>query len=104
MKSVNKVHHVWLEVSMRARSVFMEKATVYGRSRFDEHSDEFDLWMCFSDVHRKTLRLEQMTRLAANGDDEALAKLISDYRDLINYSVMAVMKLTEERSDVSIDD
>lgn len=77
--------------------LFAEKNRQYGNSAFknNENVPAFQLWMRLSDVRRKTVRLDQLTHLAAQGDHDALEKLIDDYRDLAVYAVIAIMVLED---------
>ena len=89
----------WEAVIDKLRRVTMKKIQQYGTSRYDGHSDGFNLWMCFSDVYRKTLRLENLTVLTVDCEDHvARAKLIDDYKDIANYAIMAV-QILEEKDD-----
>jgi hypothetical protein len=79
--------------------VIEQKAHLYGWSRFGPHSDQFNYWMCFSDIHRKTLRLEMLTEQALRNSStniNAREKLIDDYRDIANYAIMAIIILEEQ--------
>lgn len=67
------------------------KCLLYGEKRYDPSlSAEFNRWMCFSDVFRKSVRLEQLTKA---GDDGELLKC---YTDLANYAIMAVQILSRK--------
>jgi len=104
-----KIWTRYREIQEELAEIFHYKIDQYGPSRYEKHSDQFNYWMCFSDVHRKTLRLEQLTITAlsdieqgsvAHGYDVKIAKekLISDYKDIANYAIMAV-QILEERDD-----
>jgi len=81
------------------RDLFVKKNSLYGNSAFEASPDgitSFQLWMRLSDIRRKTTRLDQLTSLASQGDSVALDKLISDYKDLANYAIIAVAVLEKE--------
>ena len=110
MRTHDSVLSDWKDVVDNLLNIVADKLTAYGTERYDEaHSDEFNLWMCFSDVYRKILRLERLTRTAAMdskgcGDlikikAAARKKLIDDYKDIANYAIMAV-QILEEKKDV----
>lgn len=76
--------------------LWIHKVIGYGLSRYDEHDLDFDVWMNFSDIHRKYIRLEQLTRRAARSDDMSkrdIEDLVEQYRDIINYSISAVLQI-----------
>lgn len=78
----------------RLATIHEAKCLQYGEKRYDEHlSQEFNCWMCFSDVYRKFIRLE---KLIASGTD---ADLLKCYEDLANYSIMAVQILGRRKCD-----
>ena len=84
----------WEDVIRQLREVFKQKNTMYGESAFYEGEiPEFKYWMRLSDIRRKSTRLDKLTDLAARGDQEARRKLISDYKDLANYAIIAVAVL-----------
>ena len=93
------VLHEFDTVICDLRCMVEDKLDQYGTSRYGGHSDAFNYWMCFSDIHRKILRLEALTSLAcsvsANSKDieRAREKLIDDYKDIANYAIMAVQVL-----------
>jgi len=103
-----KIVTQWDDVITDLRNIFIEKIRLYGIGRYQKFGDEFNYWMCFSDVYRKTLRLEQLTIIALSdiqqgacsysGSDvkEAQAKLIDDYKDIANYAIMAVQILEKK--------
>jgi len=99
-----KVWTRYREIQEELVEIFHYKLDQYGSSRYEEHSEQFNYWMCFSDVHRKTLRLEELTRLSLdiitqpNSAKAARVKLVSDYKDIANYAIMAV-QILEERDD-----
>lgn len=91
------------QVTLELSEIANAKVRQYGNSRYEQHSDQFNYWMCFSDVHRKTLRLEELTRIAlleSEGRHIARKKLIDDYKDIANYAIMAVQILEESDDEV----
>jgi hypothetical protein len=92
----------WAEVTDDLFDTFCLKLDQYGASRYEQHSNQFNFWMCFSDIHRKTLRLEELTQqsLGDDPDGASRAKLIDDYKDIANYAIMAVQILEENEDEV----
>lgn len=80
----------------------IQKLNQYGIDRYKQHNPVFHLWMCFSDVYRKMLRLERLTVHAADGSETAMKKLIDDYKDIANYAIMAV-QILEKQNGVRTD-
>lgn len=79
-------------------SMRLEKVIQYGEDRYHEDDLEFNLWMCYSDVYRKHIRLRQLTRDAAKGGEVSPA-LIDAYRDMANYAIMALQVLERKQDD-----
>ena len=78
----------------------LRKCELYGEDRYESrHDDEFNAWMCFSDVYRKFIRLEQLTKLYANGDEEAGKALKDAYLDIANYGIAGFQILTQEKTN-----
>lgn len=73
----------------------LEKVIDYGDSRYKNLELDKDLWMCFSDVNRKTIRLEQLTKSVNKGDTAAMKVLSENYKDLTNYGLMGVQILEQ---------
>jgi hypothetical protein len=95
-----KIQALFEKTALGLWETISRKAALYGWSRFDSHSEQFDYWMCFSDVHRKTLRLEQLTVGALSlppdeFNDRCKAKLLDDYKDIANYAIMAIIILED---------
>ncbi len=60
-KKQGSKHHIRYEEILRDLSEQrLEKVRQYGESRYEEEDEEFNLWMCFSDIHRKFIRLKQL--------------------------------------------
>lgn len=75
----------------------LEKCKRYGEDRYaNDKTDGFQLWMCFSDVYRKFIRLQQLTDLVNEGKEEYLEDLIDAYLDISNYGIMAVQVLCQQ--------
>lgn len=69
-------------------AVRLDKCIAYGENRYDPaNSAEFNHWMCYSDVYRKFIRLEQQMKTGSTED------LVETYSDLANYAIMAVQLL-----------
>lgn len=91
MSSLEQYEKVIEEIQV----LFEHKNHLYGNSAFTNNPGvpSFQLWMRLSDVRRKSARLEDLTYHASQGSREALKKLISDYKDLANYAIIAVAVL-----------
>ncbi len=79
------------------REIFINKNASYGDSAF--HKGEYPIykwWMRFSDVARKATRLEALTVAASCDNKDAQKKLISDYKDLAIYAIIAVAVLEDQ--------
>jgi hypothetical protein len=82
----------------------LAKVAQYGEDRYDSNEGEdFDLWMSFSDVYRKFIRLKQLTRLALKGDEAAKIALVDAYKDIANYGIMGV-QITNKHYGKTISD
>ena len=73
----------------------LHKCEKYGESRYGETDPEFNAWMCFSDIHRKYIRLRQLNKLAISGDKEAMRLLKDAYLDIANYGIMGFQILNK---------
>ncbi len=77
---------------------FQEKNAQYGDSAFVHGANpSFKYWMRLSDVRRKTARMDNLTAHAVEGNKKAQKKLISDYKDLAIYAIIAVAVLEEQK-------
>ena len=65
----------------------LNKCGAYGERRYEVLDPEFNRWMCYSDVYRKFIRLEQQMKTGS------VDELLETYRDLANYAIMAVQIL-----------
>ena len=76
-----------------------QKLELYGTSRYDRHHLQFDVWMNFSDVYRKFIRLQNLTERVSDGEEGLLPLLQETYADLANYAIsaLAVFQNREER-------
>ena len=98
------VHHQEYEgIASDLAGVRIDKVASYGTSRYEENDEEFDLWMCFCDVHRKYIRLKTLTKLVRAGDKEALLALVDAYRDIANYGIMGVQILQKYHGKQTTD-
>lgn len=91
-----RLHQDLITISKRLLTMWVDKVAGYGTSRYDKHDIEFDAWMSFSDIHRKTIRLEQLTRAVASGDDSAADALLDAYADIAMYC-MSNIQILETR-------
>lgn len=78
-------------------TIRLNKVIAYGEDRYNETDEEFNYWMCYSDVYRKYIRIKTLTKAALKkgADGESL---IDTYKDLANYAIMAIQIL--EKKDV----
>ena len=82
----------YVDALQKLATIHESKCLLYGESRYNEDlSQQFNRWMCLSDVYRKFIRLEQLTI------DEADDSLLECYVDLANYTIMAVQILGRRR-------
>lgn len=100
---VQEVVDGWDKIVGHLRHVLIDKLSQYGTARYrNSNTRRFNLWMCFSDIYRKSLRLEELTYKAVKKNPEALTKLIDDYKDIANYAIMAV-QILEQYDEVRTD-
>jgi len=92
-ESCDTHHRDYEVISSKLADVRIDKVAAYGTSRYEDNDEEFDLWMCFCDVHRKYIRLKTLTKLVRAGHKEALPALVDAYRDIANYGMMGVQIL-----------
>lgn len=73
----------------------MEKCTEYGEDRYrqEEWTEEEELWMIFSDIYRKFIRMRQQV---ANGDQEGMRE---SCLDIASYGAMGVQLIDKRRQD-----
>lgn len=96
---LQRLHQEMIAITKRLLSMWVDKVRGYGASRYDRHALDFDAWMCFGDVHRKYIRMEQLTRAVASGDESAMEPLIDAYADMALYCVSNI-EILEGREDV----
>lgn len=96
-------HQVYESIISDLAEQRLAKIKLYGESRYEEKDEEFDLWMCFSDVHRKYIRLRQLTKLARQGDKEAINSLVDAYRDIANYGIMGIQIIEKYHEKITTD-
>lgn len=101
--TARKVHRKLMNVTRRLLTMWVDKVAGYGTSRYEEGSAmsgtrdiQFDAWMCYSDIHRKASRLEQLTKGVANEEPGALEGLLDTYADLALYCMSNIVILEEE--------
>ena len=88
----------------RIAKVRLDRAVEYGESRYEEKGREFNLWMIFSDVHRKYIRLRQLTNSVIDGENKSAREALYDtYLDLANYAIMGmqILDLLQERENAN---
>lgn len=90
-----RLHQDLITIVKRLLTMWVDKVTGYGTSRYDKHDVEFDAWMSFSDIHRKTIRLEQLTRAVASGDESARDALLDAYADIALYCISNIQILED---------
>jgi hypothetical protein len=82
----------------------LEKCALYGEKRYEENALDFNLWMCFSDVYRKYIRLEQLTKDVNRLEEGTVAfnnsfnALKDAYLDIANYGINGYQILTNEEN------
>lgn len=86
----------YLDILNKAKIMRNAKVSDYGEKRYQLSSAEFDNMMCFSDVYRKFIRIENHYK---NGKKMNFESLKDSYYDLLNYVVMSIqiMELHEQR-------
>ena len=90
----------WDVVIDDLRQITAHKIQQYGVGMYLSNSEHFRFWAAYFNIRRKTLRLERLTMLALDGELPAKNKLISDYKDIANYAIMAVQILEERKNGV----
>jgi len=95
----SKVFEDYCRIANDLREVFQNKISQYGIGMYELHGHQFRYYAAWFNVRRKTLRLERLTDTAIGGNKEAKTKLISDYKDLANYAIMAIQILEEKDDD-----
>lgn len=80
-----------------AATIRVNKVARYGEDRYDRRHDvHFNRSMCFSDIYRKYIRVEQMLLRGMVDDPETGESLRDTLLDLSNYALMAVQVLRLE--------
>lgn len=74
----------------------LEKAIEYGEDRYqtERWTEEEELWMIFSDVYRKFIRMRQQVTA---GDSEGMRE---SCRDIANYGAMGVQLIDKRKREV----
>ena len=96
MISEQDVKRKYAKIGDELYDIFCQKIEQYGTKMYSAHTVHFKYWAAYFNVRRKTLRLEKLTNLSINGDAPARAKLLSDYKDLANYAIMAIQILEDD--------
>jgi hypothetical protein len=71
--------------------VRIAKCVAYGEARYIPMDKDMQRWLCYSDVYRKFIRLEQQMKTGSTED------LIETYSDLANYAIMALQLLSRKQ-------
>jgi len=73
--------------------VRLKKCIQYGEARYEIDPDNWTKqnWLCYSDVYRKFIRLDQQMETGSTED------LLETYQDLANYAIMAVQLLRRRK-------
>jgi hypothetical protein len=100
---VSEHHLAYENILADLAEIRLAKVAQYGESRYEEDDEEFDLWMCFSDIHRKYIRLKELTKQVRSGDQAAVKPLIDAYRDLANYGIMGVQVIEKYHAKQPLD-
>lgn len=70
----------------------LQKCIQYGEARYNPcMEDKKQMWLCYSDVYRKFIRLDQQMATGTTED------LLETYQDLANYAIMAVQLLRRRK-------
>lgn len=101
-----KVIGHYLNIQGRLSQVFRAKIKQYGIGMYHGQTETFLYWAAYFNVRRKMLRLETLTEtslfksISIQDQEAARNKLISDYKDLANYAIMAIQTLEEHDDEV----
>jgi hypothetical protein len=94
-----EIHNSMSLTADRALTMWVEKVKGYGLGRYKEDDWEFNLWMCFSDIYRKFIRLRTLTSGAMMGDPQTVAALRDAYADLAVYALSNLVILEKSYGD-----
>ncbi|MFA5604162.1 MAG: hypothetical protein WDA12_04880 [Bacilli bacterium] len=82
-------------------SLRLEKVKLYGESRYELNDAMLDRKLCFSDIHRKYIRIKtaMVDESSDSVGEETRDSLLDSLLDMANYSLMAiqVLKLKEKK-------
>jgi len=81
-------HHEYEFIIDELARIRIEKCVSYGEARYLPMDLQMQRWLCYSDVYRKFIRLEQQMKTGSTED------LLETYRDLSNYAIMALQLLS----------
>ncbi len=91
---VLKTQKRYEEILKELSEIRKQKVIAYGEDRYLETDKEFNHWMCYSDIYRKFIRLKELTKNQTEGES-----LLDTYRDMANYSIMAIQILEQYYED-----
>lgn len=101
--TITQVQEAYDQVCYDLRTLFQGKIHAYGTKRYDDELGlRFNLWMTYSDVYRKFIRLERQIEAVATTQQNDIQDLIETYQDLANYSIMAV-QILEQYNELPTD-
>jgi hypothetical protein len=94
-----KVHSSLTRIADRLLTMWVDKVNGYGVKRYEPgNSFEFNVWMGFSDVYRKFIRLERLTENAA-ADGKISSELTDAYADMALYCMSALSTFEQYEGD-----
>jgi len=97
-----ELHQALTRQADRLLTLLIHKMMVYGNDRFRDHDLEFDAWVSFTDVYRKFIRCENMTRAIAHRgdkDEELMDTALDTYSDLANYAMISLYHMSKHHPD-----
>ena len=84
---MEQTHADYMSVVERLTAIRKDKVRQYGTKRYEIADTETNLWMCYSDVYRKFIRLEEQL------DRRDIKGMVETYSDMANYCIMAIQIL-----------
>lgn len=88
----------YLDVVHRAKQLRDTKVADYGESRYQPTNPMFDEMMCYSDIHRKFIRLMNHYQNPSKPLHHETIK--ETYTDMLNYCVLAIQMLEQHEKKV----
>ncbi len=90
-----KIFNLLFNKFMEAFTIKIFKMNMYGLGKYSLKDSSINkiVWLCYSDVNKKFVRLERLSDISSDKSNdmkiriEALKKLHDDYIDLINFSL-----------------